>query len=241
MRVGLLEDMQTKNDKEMPNWSKIAILIQYGSSPPHLFEIHRSHNAIKSKITIADYHYHILDQLYRPNTTPRETDTPMWARAEMNSIVYNLYSALDSLANEINLAYNFGIGENKIHIFHNHQKTESNCVRCSLDKQNDTLSSTVNYELGQNWFLLFNKLRNQITHKNLPVFGQGISTGDPKIPDNAIHLTIPEDPTEMHPTFKTKLVEINQYCLDLRNNVMSVAEKILSLLYVPIKKTFNIF
>jgi hypothetical protein len=73
-------------------------------------------------------------------------------------------------------------------------------------------------------------LRNQITHKNLPVIGQEISNGDPEIPGNAIHLTIPEDPTEVNVTYHTKTVEINRYCLDLRNNVVKLAENTFGLL-----------
>jgi hypothetical protein len=87
MRICLLEEMLTKNDNEMRNWLKIATLIRYGNAPPSLHEIHRIHTGTKFKITFADYHYHILNQLYRPDETPRQTDTPMWARAEMNSIV----------------------------------------------------------------------------------------------------------------------------------------------------------
>jgi hypothetical protein len=82
MRVCLLEDMLTRNEKEMPNWSKIATLIQYGNAPPSLYGIHRSHTATKFKITFAGYHYYLLNQLYRPNETPRENDTQMWARAD---------------------------------------------------------------------------------------------------------------------------------------------------------------
>jgi hypothetical protein len=93
--------MHIKNEKEMRQWSKIAKIIKLGNPPPSLREIHRSHTATISKITFADYHYLILDQFYRPNETPIHEDTLLWARAEMNSIVYNLYSALDSLANEI--------------------------------------------------------------------------------------------------------------------------------------------
>ena len=89
----------------------------------------------------------------------------------------------------------------------------SDCVRCSLDKENDKLTATLNQELSQNWFLLFNKLRNQLTYKSLPVFGQSISEGDPDMPDDAIHLAIPEDPTDMNPTIRTKMVEINVYCM----------------------------
>ena len=181
----------------------------------------------------------------------------MWARAEMNSIVYNLYSALDSLANEINLAYNFGIGENKIHIFHKHQKFKSGCLRCNLDKKNDRLTSTLNQELSQDWFVLFNKWRNQITHKALPVFGQAISTGDPQVPDDAIHLTIFEDPAKEFPALQSKpeerkqffedimnnvvkTVEVIQFCKDLRNNVVSTVEEVFDLLGTPIKNTFNL-
>jgi hypothetical protein len=238
MRVYLLKDMVTKNESEMRNWSKIASIINYGNSPHKLYVVSRSHTAIIFKITFADYHYFILDQLYRPDETPRNEDTKMRARAEMNSIVYSLYSALDSLANEINLAYNFGIGENKIQITHNHPKSKypkskSDCVRCSLDNKNDKLKSTLNQELSQNWFVLFNKLRNQITHKNLPVIHQSYS-------NDAMHIAIPEDPTEMNPNIHTKLVEINVFCMDLRNYVLRATERVLDLLEIPIKNTFNL-
>jgi hypothetical protein len=90
LRVYLLQEMLAKNNNEMRNWSKMATLMIYGNAPPSLTEMHRSHTATKFKITFADYHYHILDQLYRPDETPTETDTPIWARAEMNSVVYSL-------------------------------------------------------------------------------------------------------------------------------------------------------
>jgi hypothetical protein len=50
--------------------------------------------------------------------TGGEADTQNWARAEMHSILFNLYSALDSLGYEINLAYQFGMDSGDIHIYH---------------------------------------------------------------------------------------------------------------------------
>lgn len=63
----------------------------------------------------------------------REEDTRNWARAEMHSIIFNLYSALDSVGYEINLVYKFGIAPGKIHIHHQHQTTMKNCLRCEID------------------------------------------------------------------------------------------------------------
>ena len=72
LRVYLLQEMLTKNNNEMLNWSKIATLIIYGNAPPSLAEMHRSHTATKFKITFVDYHYHILDQLYTDQMKPQQ-------------------------------------------------------------------------------------------------------------------------------------------------------------------------
>lgn len=65
---------------------------------------------------MADYHYHILNQLYRPHQIDMQTETKWWAKAEMNCAITNISSALDSLAHEINLAYNVGLQPNKADI-----------------------------------------------------------------------------------------------------------------------------
>jgi hypothetical protein len=40
-----------------------------------MLEFSQTHESIKGKIAMAYYHYHILDQLYRPNLTDMQTDT----------------------------------------------------------------------------------------------------------------------------------------------------------------------
>jgi hypothetical protein len=66
-------------------------------TPKALLSLVQGHESTYSKIKFAQYHYHILDQLYRPKRTLRKKDTQHWVRAEMHSIIINLYSALDSL------------------------------------------------------------------------------------------------------------------------------------------------
>src|SRR5687767_2329579 len=104
----LLTNLYQRPNPAMPNWSKIISYIPQTFSD-ELLPYAQTHDAVTTKIAFANYHYHILNQLYQPFTTPRQADTQWWARAEMHSIVFNLYSALDSIAYEINLAYNIGL------------------------------------------------------------------------------------------------------------------------------------
>lgn len=235
MEVDLLNDMERKLDNELLNWVRIQKLIPSGISSSDLLEFSQTHMSVKSKITFTDYHYHILNQLYRPADTPREVDTDSWARAEMHCIVINLYSALDSLAHEINLAYQFGINISCIHIHHDHQQPKQDCVRCRLDTENDSLTSFINNELNNQWFETFRKLRNQITHKSLPIILV-------RIGGVATQIMIPNDPTKTNPQYQdySQKLEINQYCLDRRNDISRIVEKAYELMEPKIKTTYNL-
>lgn len=68
-------------------------------------ELSQTRGSTYEKIIMADYHYHILDQLYRPGETDMQTDRKWWATAEIDCTITNLSSALDSLTHKINLAY----------------------------------------------------------------------------------------------------------------------------------------
>lgn len=105
----------------MPNWSKIISYIPLTFSS-ELLPYEQTHDAVVHKVALADYHYHILNQLYRPFDTPAVGNTPFWARVEMHSIIFNLYSALDSLAHETNIVYNIGIKQRDICVYHNHKQ-----------------------------------------------------------------------------------------------------------------------
>jgi hypothetical protein len=87
----------------MPNWERIQALIP-STIPLSLLEYAQTHESTRSKVSFAEYHYDYITQLYRPDATPREGDTQDWVLAETHAVITNLYSALDSLAHEINLA-----------------------------------------------------------------------------------------------------------------------------------------
>jgi meiotically up-regulated gene 157 (Mug157) protein len=79
------------------------------------------------------YHLRILQQIY--GIRKRRASAQHWAKTEMHSIVFNLYSALDSLGYEINLAYGFRIDSGNILIHHRDKKKLNNkCLRCRVKK-----------------------------------------------------------------------------------------------------------
>jgi hypothetical protein len=229
--------MHEKLKSEMPNWASVQSLFP-PTLPANLMEIAPTHTGTYYKIAFADYHYYILDQLYRPNQTDRETDTDSWARAEMHCIVNNLYSALDSLGQEINLAYQFGISSGEIHIHHRHNPPRNDCVRCRLDQANDSLTSLVNQTLSRSWFDVLRRLYNQIKHRNLPIINVTVRAGGP----NTTQILIPNDPSITNPQWNdySDKLEINKYCLDRRNDIVKFLEESFTLLKPTIKTTFGL-
>lgn len=241
MKVELLNNMYGRAEEITPRWFQIKQLIP-SNIPNNMIDFAQCHTATYAKIAFASYHYHILNQLYKPNKTRREQDTKEWARAEMHSIIFNLYSALDSLANEINLVYKFGIKENNINIHHSHRNFTAHCFRCALNKVNDSLTVLFNQELSHSWFETFRKLRHQITHKNVPIINITIV-----VRRHDIHLMIPDDPTNMHPRWSPNLgiddfsqkLEINAYCSDRITDVIKFAESTYQILESPMQQAFS--
>jgi hypothetical protein len=221
----------------MPNWAVISSRFP-STLPQNLWEIAPTHTGIYYKIAFADYHYHILDQLYRPNQTYRETDTDSWSRAEMHAIVNNLYSALDSLGQEINLAYQFRIDAGDIHIHHRHAQPVNSCVRCRLDQANDGLTTLLNQTLSLGWFDVFRRLYNQIKHRNLPIINVTVRAGGP----NTTQILIPNDPSIANPQWKdySDQLEINKFCSDRRNEVLNLLEEAFALLKPTIRTNYGL-
>jgi len=219
----------------MPNWVKFDNLLPKSQLTPQLLELTQSHLATKYKIAFADYHYHILNQLYIPNITIREADTQNWVRAELHSIVMSLYSALDSLFFEINLAYQFGLQSWEIHVHHNHQNFISSCIRCCLNSKNDNLTSLINTELSQPWFEIFRQLRHQIIHKNLPVLQFRIGPSTTRI-------ILPDNPTDSNPSQNgySNQLEVNQYCRDRRNDILKIVENAYHILESKVKQAYSL-
>jgi hypothetical protein len=237
MNISLLNKIYDSKILNIPYWERIQNGIDAQTIPgskriDELRDISQSHQNTRERIAFADYHIHNLDQIYIRHTTPRYTETPTWAMAEMHGIISNLYSALDSLSNEINIAYKFNIPTRNCELYHNVQdhkrgKPNKNCIRCNVDQADSMLSKHLNNELGQDWFEHFRSLRHQMTHRMLPVYEIGVSTGDPKIPDNAVYLMIPNNPANNNPQHSdfSKGLDFNDYCHECRVNVVALIEQ----------------
>jgi hypothetical protein len=233
MSVNLLAGIDNRNNNNLPNWSRIQRLIPTSNLTEPQLKVAQAHESTFFKIRFSDYHISILEQIYRPDMTDSKEDTKNWARAEMHSIVFNLYSALDSLGYEINLAYQFGIDPSKIHIYHNPKKPVKNCLRCKIDKQKDSVTSSLNNSLNQHWFEIFHKLRNQITHKDLPVLQISKSVGG-NAGGDTFKLKIPNDPTNSNPRDDkgdySDNLELKQYCVNTRTDVLKTIEGVYPLI-----------
>lgn len=228
MEVKLKEDMFQSDDPHFPNWSRIYKLIP-SPTPKALLSFTQSHESTYSKIKFAQYHYHILDQLYQSNITQREPDTQHWVRAEMHSIIINLYSSLDSLAQQINCIYHMGFSPSEIRINDFRYQIPPGAIRNHLDN-----------ELKPDWFDTFNHLRNLMVHKNLPVL-RLIPRG------NTMTIIMPDDPLNNDPQSPStgnddysKRLEANKYCKDRLNDTMRIIEGAYLLLENDIKTNYGL-
>ena len=234
MSVNLYTDMYMTNDPDLPNWSDIQSLIPSSTTgKPKLTEFSQAHTTTYKKFKFAIYHLNILQQVYgvnRNNFTSQISAPYDWALAEAHSIIFNLYSALDAVSNEINLAYNFQLKPNEVGI-------QKPCLQHLIGNQNDALSSYLETSLfKQDWFRYFINLRNQMTHRNLTIFKQVIVVGRVEL-----FVKIPDDPSSRDdmPSYSEN-IDLAQYCDDIRKKVLEVIENICPLIKPRIKQRYGI-
>jgi hypothetical protein len=244
--VNLLTNISNlRGDRSIRNWSDIKNMIPTGNLTEPQLDLAQAHDSTFYKIRFADYHIFILRQLYDPNRKDRGEEMQHWVRAELHSIVYNLYSALDSLGYEINLAYGFGIPAHRIHFDHGHdtKQTRNNCLRCELRKNviiiGDQLHRYLERSLSDPWFDYFRRLRNQITHKHFPVWNLAISAEG----EDAGRMTIslPDNPENMNPGSGdyTQNLELRQYCEATRERVREVLEEVYRIIAPQIRQRYG--
>jgi hypothetical protein len=206
-----------------------------------LTKLNRSHNSTKTKVLFADYHYYILNQVYVPKVTTHLRETSIWALAELNAVVMNLYAALDSLANEINLTHNLGIDSRKVEIYHNIEEHRDhpnrNCVRCQLRPKNETLADFLDKELGLDWFVNFRETRRQLVHRDQPIYNFTVSVGDPDFPSETTVLLLPNEPCKENPQMDdySKGLDFNTYCEECRLSVVPFIERVYTLMEAQMK------
>lgn len=234
MQIQLLDDLADESNRKMPGWLKIRAEFDLYPRTPELQRFVNAHATTIQRIGLADYHYRNLDQIYRPDMPQPNSLANIWAPGEAVSLVFILYSALDSLAQELNLAYKFGIDERQVHIHHGpkHLKTpQSNCLRCSLNKVGDGTAVFLNQELSKSWFEFLHSLRNRITHIQLLATNLNFSAGQPEIT-----IEISTDPDA--PIFNVepkKGFEINAFCRENRMQVTDLIDTVYGMLLPMVK------
>jgi hypothetical protein len=120
----------------VPNWQRVGNKIN--SAPNNNITLVRAHHTIKDKLEFALFHLSVLDQAY---TLPPASIKTLLKRSMVENIIFNLTSALDALAHEINQIYQLNINFQKVQMDHlSPQSKQSNCLRCVLDKVNDRLT-----------------------------------------------------------------------------------------------------
>jgi hypothetical protein len=169
----------------------------------------------------------------------REKDTPYWVRAEMHSIITNLYSALDSLAQQINCIYSMGFSPSEVKVYHPNSHSSPSCFRCQIPTT-ASISAYLDNELDENnWFGMFNRLRNLMVHKNLPVLQLILGT-------RTMSIIMPDDPLNTDPQQSqnrddySKYLEVNQYCDDRMKDVIRIIERAYTLLETLTKTRYGI-
>jgi hypothetical protein len=227
--VILLGNMSSlMNDTSLRNWYEIKMLLPKDNLSCPQLDLVQTHDSIFYKIRFADYHLSILQQIYRPDMLDPGGDIDNWVRAEMHSIIYNLYSALDSLGYEINLAYGFNIERKKINIYHHkNHNDEKNCLRCKIKDFNDDLTSYIETSLKEDtWFNYFHRLRIQITHRSFPVKQRTMVIGDEG--GGTLKMKLPDIPEKINPGQNdySRGLELCKYCEDTREYVREFIENV---------------
>jgi hypothetical protein len=236
MSVNLYTDMYVPNDPDLPNWSDIQSLMPSSfMGRPDLLTFSQAHTTTYKKFKFAVYHLTILQQLYgvnRYNFDPQITAPYDWALAEAHSIIFNLFSTLDAISYEINLACNFQLKASEAGI-------QSKCIEHMIHYQNDALTSYLETSLyNQDWFKYFIQLRNRMAHRNLTIFQQPMVVGGT---GNGLIIKIPDDPstTADMPSY-SKNIDLAQYCDDTQRKVLGVIEYVYPLIKPRIKQRYGI-
>jgi hypothetical protein len=223
MSISLLGDLDNEDNRGIPEWRAILNEVNRTDSsvpvrPSSRQDYVDAHATTIRRIGGADQHYHILSQIYVPDVTMSGSLTTIWAQIQAETVIFMLFSSLDSLMQEVNLAYNFRIPDYSINVYHDAikhgQRPSGSCVRCAINRTNDSLTAFLNIELGSTWFENLRILRNRISHKQLLATNTNLG-------QTTVYIEIPTDPnaTRFNQPARTG-IEINSYCQNSHMNVV---------------------
>ena len=219
MQVTLLDTIDDEFARSIQGWTDVRTEFEKFTRTPTLQLFVNAHANTIRLVGDADYHYNNLNQIYVPSQYPASSHAISFSQVETESFIFTIYSALDSLTQEVNLAYGFGIDESKVYVFHKHTSPETNCVRCMLTAQSDSLSNYFDSALNSSWFDFLRRLRNRLTHRRL------LSTNT-NIGGAGFYIEMPTDPNAVNFSQSPRSgKEINQYCVDTRARVATTLDE----------------
>ena len=197
-----------------------------------------AHAETVHRVAMADYHNHIIGQIYTPNQRAAQAQVTLWVETEFLSVIFTLYSVLDILAQEIGCVYDFRLSEEWVKMWHSARHRVENprtdCLRCQLSARNDDLSTYLEAELARDWYLYFHELRNQVTHKHLVRTNINLN-----LPGGEIMLEIPNNlggRSFLDSTRPRGGKEIKAYLLETREDVVRVLGETYSMLIPKIQQ-----
>jgi hypothetical protein len=157
------------------------------------------------------------------------------------NIIFNLTSALDALAHEINQIYGLKIDFERVQIDHHRpqQNNEGDCIRCKLDNiSEDNLAKYLNKELPRknmipinHWYDTFLKYRNQVMHRIIYELmlepGNDYLPDDPTILQSNGRITFDANGSPLIPNYihRRELRTYTRFCFE---KVLEISEKIQS-------------
>jgi hypothetical protein len=220
MQVNLLETIDNEASIGIPGWQEMRAPLDMLERSQAMQDLVDAHATTVRRIASADFHLHILQQVYVPDRVQSGSRTILWAQAGAESVIFWLYTSLNSLAHELNLVYGFGIDEFRVDVTHPQSHSErpnTNCFRCRLIMQNHEVCRNLESELSSDWFKFLNSLRNRITHRQL--LSTNTNFGGPL----GLFIEISHDPEAKRFDEPARQgIEISRYCLETRHNVIRV-------------------
>jgi hypothetical protein len=229
MRIELLGNLTDESNRGINGWVVIRTEVERHPRTSDLQKFVNVHATTIERVGLADYHHWNLDQIYRPERPATDSLTTVWAPAEAASFVFTAYSALDSLAQELNLAYKFGIDENRAKAHHGKwhgNSPQRDCVRCALNGVGDSITTFLNQEFSSDWFDFLRRLRNRITHRQLLAVNINLLVGSSKI---SIEISPDPDGTVFALQSQSGL-EINRFCAETRAAIANVLDQTYTML-----------
>lgn len=215
-------------DSLMPRGNEINRFF-LGTFPEALLELAHPHSATMYRLEYTRFHYEIMDYTYGSGSKAPYTRRDFVVRAEMNAILFNLFAALHSLLQEINVIYNCGIDYKQLKLGHVHDRYGINrCLLCRLQNNNSQLQTHLETTFSSSWFTDLREYRNMAAHRLLTIIMV-------HVPSMIIYLPNTPYLNGNSASDYSARVEIQSSCKSVIDNVIKVVERSYELMFTDAK------